>query len=349
MMSSISLSFRNWVRVVLLLLTLIIYSSTLIPPEVFWPASLLSHLIPIFILINCISLITYVILRNELSVITLLVVLIGWPYIKSTISLFGIEQPKIYTFRILSFNTKLFRESGTYSKFSADLIQWAVNDTSEIKCFQEYSTNEIWSDLDVTSKISSTGYYDYTFRANVIDREHNAGMAIFSKFPIQDSGIVFQEKNSLNAAIYADIITKGKIIRVYNIHLASMYIDLNKTDSFRNILSILSKLKNGSIKRSHQIKSLIAHVQSSPYPYILCGDFNETPYSYAYLQLKKIFLNAFEETGNGFGYTYNEIPYLLRIDHQFYRSDIKAVGYQVDRSMNISDHFPTYGYYVIPK
>jgi len=320
-----------------------------VPPKVCWLASIAGQLIPIFVIIQTIALIVLVILKKESFIIPFLILIIGWSFVAKSFSLNANNLPTITSIRILSFNTKLFRKPKTYSEFSTDLIKWVSNDSSDIKCLQEYSTNSKWPLLDVTSQINKKGYSGYIFRAMVTDSDHSPGMAIFSKFDLLDSGIVFQDKNTLNAAIYVDLNIGGKTTRVYNVHLASMNIDLNETGGFGNILLLLKRLKYGSIKRISQIDTLIKHTKSSPYPYIICGDFNETPYSYAYQQLSSQFLNAFEEAGNGFGFTFNEVPYLLRIDHQFYRSDIQAVGYHVNRTIKISDHFPTYGYYLLPK
>ena len=339
---------RHWILVALTFLTLISYASVLVSPEIFWPAGFLSHLIPFYLIVQILALLVLAFRRKKNALIPLVLLLLGWSFLTSTLSLHSSAIPDTNTIRVLSFNTKLFRKPGTYSEFSTDMIQWVANDTSAIKCLQEYSTNDRWPLLDVTAQLEQKGYEGYTFQATVTDGDHNPGMAIFSKFEMQDAGVVFEDKNTLNGAIYADLIIKGKIIRIYNVHLASMNLELTKTKGLHNNLSKIKRLKSGSIKRSEQIKILIAHTKSSPYPYIICGDFNETPYSYVYLAFKEQFLNAFEETGNGFGFTFNEFPYLLRIDHQFYRSDIKAVGYQVNRTMKISDHFPTYGYYLTP-
>jgi endonuclease/exonuclease/phosphatase (EEP) superfamily protein YafD len=117
-----------------------------------------------------------------------------------------------------------------------------------------------------------------------------------------------------------------------------------RTGKLRNLIS---KLKNGAINRSSEINTLIKHTQSSPYPFIICGDFNETPYGYNYHRLHSLFDNSFEKAGNGFGFTLNSLLFFLRIDHHFYGKGITAQLYKVDRSMNISDHFPTIGYYKI--
>lgn len=278
-----------------------------------------------------------------LSVLTLL---IGWPFIHSTV-LFNSKHNTNNAIQVLSFNAKFFRQPKTYSKFSTEMIQWVANDAADIKCLQEYSTNPKWTPLDATGQIEKKEYHSYTFQADVVDRDHNKGMAIFSKFPVLDSGIVFEAKGTANAAIFVDISINGKTIRVYNVHLASMNLELRENTGLAKIWFIAKRLKYGAINRNQQIKKLIAHTKSSPYPFIICGDFNETPYTFNYQELKRAYPNTFEEVGRGFGFTFNEIPYWLRIDHQFHSDDVKAVGYHVNKTMNISDHFPTYGYYLI--
>ncbi|MBL7872757.1 MAG: endonuclease/exonuclease/phosphatase family protein [Cyclobacteriaceae bacterium] len=288
-----------------------------------------------------------IIQRKKIALLSLFTLLVGWPFLQSALT-FNKEFPKNNSIRVLSFNTKFFKQSGTYSKFSIEMIQWVTNDTSDIKCLQEYSTNPLQEPLDVTGQMTQKGYTGFTYLAKVGDWDNNPGMAIFSKFSILDSGIVFNDKRTHNAAIFADLDIHGEKIRVYNVHLASMSLDLYENPGLAKFLFIIKKIKYGALKRSDQIKELIAHTRTSPYPYIICGDFNETPYSYAYQQLKKEYENTFEQTGNGFGFTFNDLPYLLRIDHQFHSFDVHAIGHKVNRRMNISDHFPTYGYYVKP-
>ena len=92
---------------------------------------------------------------------------------------------------------------------------------------------------------------------------------------------------------------------------------------------------------------IINHAQNSPHPFVICGDFNETPYSYNYIRIRSIFNNAFENAGNGFGFTFNSVLFFLRIDHHFYGEKIVPVDYWVDKTIQTSDHFVTRGVYRI--
>jgi endonuclease/exonuclease/phosphatase family metal-dependent hydrolase len=340
---------RRWFFVLVFLISIFCYVSVLIPPHLFWPSVFTSYAIPIVLITNFSILFFVILYKIKLSIYPVLNLLLGVPFLLVTFSFSGGEVSSESDLSVLSFNAKLFRKRNTYSKFSFDMIKWAANDTSDIKCFQEYSTNSRWPVLDVTKQISEAGYGCFAFSAEMDDAEHNPGLAIFSKYPILDSGFVWKDYGSHNGGIYADIKFGKDTLRIYNIHLASMHLSLyqyKQADNYTGKLRrLISRLKYGAQIRSYQIERVNRHVESCPYPYIICGDFNETPYSYNYFKLRSIYQNTFEEVGNGFGFSFNSPLFFLRIDHQFYNSPIIPVSFKVDRKMKISDHFPTRALY----
>lgn len=328
-------------------LTVFSYISQYIPPHLFWPAAFFTYSIPIFVFLAFILLVLALIQKRLNAFLWFILFLFGSPFLLRTLRI-NTSKSTTETIRVLSFNAKLFREPDTYSKFSTEMISWIVADTSSIKCIQEFSTNATWAGLDVSGKLRATGYQGFTFIAEIDDREHDPGLAIFSKFKFVNTGVVWKDPQTLNAAIFADLERNGKVFRVYNVHLSSMKLDARPVNWFDKAVYIFDQLKAGSIKRSKQVNALIDHMKISPYPYLVCGDFNETPYSYVYSQMRRNLTNAFEQRGRGFGFTLNQKPYYLRIDHQFFSKEFKLQKYTVDRSMRISDHFPTYGYYILP-
>lgn len=316
----------------------------------FWPAVIAGYAIPVVLIINMLLLLLLPLIRLRLIVFPVLALVTGIPFLFATISYKGSSYISAdHDLSILSFNAKFFRKRKTYSEFSYDMIRWAAEDTSDIKCFQEYSTNERWPVLDVTRQIKEQGYNGFVYAADMADDEHSPGMAIYARHEIVDSGYVWKNYNTFHSGIFADVKTGEDTIRIYNVHLASMHLRLfeykDPTNYWGKIKYLVWTLKNSAKVRTEQIDKLLSHIEQSPYPYIICGDFNETPYSYNYFRLKKHFLNAFEKAGHGFGFTFNSVVFFLRIDHQFYGPDFQAVHFHVDRNMKISDHFPTRGYY----
>jgi endonuclease/exonuclease/phosphatase (EEP) superfamily protein YafD len=82
-------------------------------------------------------------------------------------------------------------------------------------------------------------------------------------------------------------------------------------------------------------------IDESPYPVLICADFNDVPGSYTYTKVKKNLKDAFAEKGFGLGRTYNLIFPTLRIDYIFYDPEILELsGYQSIRTTELSDHNP---------
>jgi hypothetical protein len=117
-------------------------------------------------------------------------------------------------------------------------------------------------------------------------------------------------------------------LRVLNVHLVSYYfaqddyyfferlVSEQDTRDFKKAsISVLSKLKKGFIIRARQAHILRKHIEASPYPVIICGDFNDTPASYAYHTLARGMQDAFMQAGRGMGRTYKGTFPSFRIDY----------------------------------
>ncbi|NJK84303.1 MAG: hypothetical protein HC912_11470 [Saprospiraceae bacterium] len=90
------------------------------------------------------------------------------------------------------------------------------------------------------------------------------------------------------------------------------------------------------------------YILNSPYPVVICGDFNEMPYSYAYMRLRRHLHDAFSYAGRGFGFSYNGRLFFLRIDYQLFSEGLRASAFRTRRDITYSDHFPLEATYYIP-
>jgi endonuclease/exonuclease/phosphatase (EEP) superfamily protein YafD len=99
------------------------------------------------------------------------------------------------------------------------------------------------------------------------------------------------------------------------------------------------KMRDAYIKRALQADQLARHIRESPYPVIVCGDFNDTPFSYTYYKVRNHLKDAFVESGSGFGSTYHDNFPPIRIDYIFYSPSMKSLLFRDDKKGG-SDHFP---------
>jgi endonuclease/exonuclease/phosphatase family metal-dependent hydrolase len=174
------------------------------------------------------------------------------------------------------------------------------------------------------------------------------GQAIFSKFPIIDQGHIVFPKSS-NNVVFADI-KKGKdIVRVYNMHLQSIKISPDVTEIDENIdvineggksQKLFTRISKAFMQQQQQAEIFKEHKKDCPYPIIICGDMNNSAFSYVYRNIKGKLKDSFEEAGKGFGATYKFRYYPARIDYIFADNTMKVRSFESFPDFENSDHYP---------
>jgi endonuclease/exonuclease/phosphatase family metal-dependent hydrolase len=154
-----------------------------------------------------------------------------------------------------------------------------------------------------------------------------------------------------NYCIFVDLVKNQDTFRIYNVHLQSIRLKQEDYSLFKDgaasiekksmVRLLIEKLRIAYPKRAEQARAVIDHVQTSPYPTIVCGDFNDTPMSYAYNQFDKLLIDAFRESGFGIGTTYiGKVP-AGRIDYIFHSKKIHSANFKVQKDV-FSDHRSVY-------
>lgn len=169
----------------------------------------------------------------------------------------------------------------------------------------------------------------------------NLSPAIYSRYPI----IKVSRMDTLKNFVWADIVIKKDknnedTIRVFNNHLHSTAIrrdDSNyienheylEGDSLGKVHSMVKRLTENNRVRAEQADTLAALVAVSPYPVIVCGDFNDTPVSYTYRTVARKLNDPYRKVGRGYSHTYRGFFDMLRIDYIFYSDEFEALSYEV--------------------
>ena len=73
---------------------------------------------------------------------------------------------------------------------------------------------------------------------------------------------------------------------------------------------------------------------------IVCGDFNDVPLSFSYNVIAEPLENAFVIAGSGYTYTFDGFFKLMAIDHMLVSEHLEVLSYEVDYTMQESDHYP---------
>jgi endonuclease/exonuclease/phosphatase family metal-dependent hydrolase len=349
-------------HILLSIYTLLAYLCVYIPPALFWPAGFISLSIPIILLGHFFLFIYWLLQAPSKALLPIVVVLLGFPLHKRTLSLhFNNPEPiPEQSFKVLSYNARMFNLYEEKKKFrSNEIISWVTENDADIKCIQEFYNRDNSKIFNTITKISAKSEYRYYMTPlfeGLSNKRGFLGVAIFSKYPIIGYGDIDFGKRNLNKGVYADIKIKKDTVRIFNVHLHSMSI---RTDSLftiddyanfkENYLDAVRRLKRGFVTRDHQISMLADHIKASPHPVIVCGDFNDVPYSYTYQKMRDMLNNAFEEAGRGFGFTYNGKLFFLRIDNQFIDEQVNVIDFKTHRNVPFSDHFPISATYSLTK
>ena len=92
--------------------------------------------------------------------------------------------------------------------------------------------------------------------------------------------------------------------------------------------------------QQQQAELIKSHYETCKYAKIICGDLNNSAFSYVYRTIKGDMKDAFEEAGVGFGKSYNYKYYPARIDYIFVEDKIKVKQFKSVDTFFQSDHFP---------
>jgi endonuclease/exonuclease/phosphatase family metal-dependent hydrolase len=271
-----------------------------------------------------------------------------------------VKQKQPGALRIMSWNVEHFDilEHKTHPERKTAMLDLIEDYQPDVACFQEMVGNDNLPKAInyIPAMMQQEGFtgYNYSYESRFdFDAEHHFGIITFSKYPIVLRKTVSNSPFDYNSTFqYTDIVKEEDTFRIFNIHLQSLklsatnleYIDkpiITDKEDLQKTKKVAGKLKRGFLSRKMQSEAIRLEMDKSPYPVIVCGDFNDVPNSYPYTTIGKGMQNAFAVKGSGIGRTYSGISPTLRIDNIFVDDKFKVE--QFTRIPKIlSDHFPIF-------
>lgn len=310
---------------------LLSYILPFVPPKTFSFLSVLSLAVPILIILNILFVFYWLLKAKKQLLLSLGILIVGYIFLAP---LYKFSSPKNIEddndLSIMNYNVRLFNlyEWIPEKNVETSIVNLIKAEQPDVLSFQEYHPHK---NIDLS-------HFKYKFE-KLEGNKVKYGQAIFSNYPIINSGSI-EFPNTANNAIYADIVKNTDTIRIYNIHLQSSHINtdvenLKNEDSER----LLKRLSTTFKMQQNQAEMFIKHKAKSPYKMIVCGDFNNTAYSYVYRLIKDDLQDTFEDAGNGFGRTFDFKFFPVRID--FILAD-KSFNVNSFKSFDekLSDHYP---------
>ncbi|MFN3316678.1 MAG: hypothetical protein ACK40K_07685, partial [Raineya sp.] len=153
-------------NVLVVFFTLSAYFSAYLSPDEHWWAGFLALTIPLLLLVNLIFLLHWFLHKSLRGFLSLAILVIGYPFLESSIGLaFGKKPPKknTHTFSLMSYNVKVFNVynhlQGKDSINAKSIIQQVVEDSSDIKCLQEFFCEDDSKLFNTIERISQNKKY----------------------------------------------------------------------------------------------------------------------------------------------------------------------------------------------
>jgi endonuclease/exonuclease/phosphatase family metal-dependent hydrolase len=326
------------------------YLAPYFSPEEAWVFAFFGLALPFLFVVNILFAIYWLASKQyKILIGVLMVLLMGSNYVPSYLQVFPktLKDTSGINLRLIDFNTHYmgaYDFQGNDSNFFFSLIDTLAPD---IMCFQEF-TNMSGSFEKPMFQRFFNHYRNYAnVNADALSTTFPTGygVCIFSKYPIINKGFLELVNQTSNLTVFADVVVGKDTIRIVNTHLKSIVFDQTDYKTFEviekaestDLRRIVAKLKYAFKARAKQAGAVRERLEKSPYPLIVCGDFNDSPASYSYYTIKGKLKDSFKESGFGMSRTYIGKMPSFRIDYILHDAKWQSFDYKTNR-LNFSDH-----------
>lgn len=304
---------------------------------------------PAFLIINALFFLFWLVVYRRYALLSLLTFFCCWDAICTymPVNPFGDEPPED-AIKVLSYNTMAFGQGRPNLKDNPNpILEYLRNSNADIICLQEYLLNNKLTKKDVDYALRDYPYKHY-YKLNGFN-----GLGCYSRYPILSvSPVEYVSRN--NGSVAYLIKVKGDTLLVVNNHMESnkltekdkaVYRDMIKAPDKHKVSEgsrlLVGKLAEASAIRASQADSIAKFVANFKGDgVIVCGDFNDSPLSYTHRIIGKELDDAFVQSGNGLGISYNQNRFYFRIDHILLSRNLKPYLCTVDKTIKDSDHYP---------
>ncbi|WP_177230549.1 endonuclease/exonuclease/phosphatase family protein [Chitinophaga sp. CF118] len=343
---------------VLITLTLILTAwLPFINPQKCWPCGFMGLFFPLCWCLNLLFIPLWIIYKKQYFWLPVIGILLSF---KASYNSWGMhpaagssnsssQQFTLMTFNSSSMGLKDYKEDPALRSHIYQTLQTASPD---ILCLQEFYTNTRKDLTDHIAKLQENLHYPYYYftKDKTSWNTWHYGIILFSRFPIIQTLKIpcgHSAVGSGSSILQADVLVAGDTVRIFTAQLQS-YMFKSDDYSFLHLKDpgdvdegkhLTGKMRRTINKRAEQSRLLASLVAASPYPAIVCGDFNDVPVSYTYNTISSGLQDAFLAKGWGIGRTLSFLSPTLRIDYILTQPSFIIHNYKTFREKGF-EHFP---------
>lgn len=256
--------------------------------------------------------------------------------------------------KILSYNVCAFGLSHHSLRKPNRSLLYIKSSEADIVCLQEaaLAANKDWG---VTlGQIEAYLGSKYPYIRAVESQPGGSTLMLLSRYPIR-SAERLDIPSSQNGAVAFEVDIEGRPTTVINLHLESFRLNSAIGKEYMNLVAqgeafelreaMQAKLGPTFRQRNLQANIINEYIQTKGKERIIvCGDFNDTPVSYALAKIGEGLKNTYTESGNGLGVSFRSRYFKVRIDHILVGKVFRPIFTEVDAAARGSDHYPIYTY-----
>ena len=211
------------------------------------------------------------------------------------------ERQEVKELKLISWNCHDFMLQADTLRKAA---HWINSQSPDIICLQERPHTNLLSYDTIKATFPA-----YPYKVTNGREDENLNIVIFSKYPLRDIKTYYL-KDTYNKIIKADVDFQGQTFRLFNVHL--------QTFTHRGPVYNCKR-------RYRQSDMLKKEVKRSPYPVIICGDFNDLPVSYTVLNL----LTELSDLSATWHSSFQELGNILKIDYILATPEFQKESYEL--------------------
>ena len=309
---------------------------------------------PFVLLFNVLLLVVWLFLKWRKAWMPLLGFLLAYPSIRVYMPLHFSQEPPEGSIKVVSYNVACYGHRKNDQDPQLAIFSYLQQHQADIVCLQE--------DVSLSGKAKDSLLrlfpYNDTIHINRPSSPLINALGVHSRFPIiRKERIPYESLANGSAAFYLQV--GQDTVIVVNNHLESTHLSVTDRQRYTDIIQgtmnsheaqaetrmLLGKLSAAMVKRAPQADAVRRYIeQHSRYPIIVCGDFNDTPVSYTRRTIADGLLDCFVESGNGFGFSFSQKGFFVRIDQLMCSRHFVPYGCYVDDKIEASDHYPVVGW-----
>ena len=307
---------------------------------------------PVWLLLNLLFLCFWLVVYIRYAFLPVLAMILCWGTIRDycPINGWGREAPE-NSIKLLTYNTRAFALKAPHTKEKPnEVLEYLQKSDADIICLQEYIWGGKLKRKDIDYALRSYPYKHYLPLGKGMN-----GLACYSRYPIL-SAKQLKSTARLHGSVAYRLKVDNDTLLLINNHLESNKILMSDVEIYQDMVDdpdgekiyggmqkLMGKMAKATRIRAEQVDVLAEAVENAPEKHIVvCGDFNDTPVSYAHHMLTRTLKDAFAEAGNGLGISFNQHRMFFRIDHILLSRGLNVHECVVDDTTDASDHYPVW-------